>query len=418
MTIPMGTPIAIPPELEAVRATARRAISPIKPADSNTKAEQQFLFTATPTKAGEKLPPFYLVYFLLVDLLGFHDLGRFEKLAWSVPIDFEGDAYLIEYRKFGVGVFARKGDEWERQAVRIVTLMNKGVVAAKPFFQWMAENAVQASKVNVHNVGIKLFRRYIFFRDRFSLATAEVRELRQVHEAEERQREFSFPLHSTRLPEDASWLESYELFRFPWASKSEQANWFALAAVEAFFAWTEHIFIHLAILQGRVTTGIEVAKLAEADWTVKFKKAFDITDRATKKHFDTLLTIRRQLRNFIAHGAFGKQGEAFSFHSKTGAVPVALDHKPLRPQWPQFSLTPESAFDDAEAVAAVEAFISFMWSGGREPAKIYIQETELPLILPYASDGAYSSAMASKKDMQRYVDQMTERFDNAVNMDW
>jgi hypothetical protein len=37
-------------------------------------------------------------------LLGFHDLGRFEKLAWSVPIDFEGIAYLIEYRKFGVGV--------------------------------------------------------------------------------------------------------------------------------------------------------------------------------------------------------------------------------------------------------------------------------------------------------------------------
>src|SRR5262249_26973677 len=146
----------------------------------------------------KNLPPYYLVYFLLVDLLGFHDLGRFEKLAWSVPIDFEGVAYLIDYRKFGVGVFARKGDEWERQAARIIKLINKGVGAAKPFFRWTAENAVHASKVNVHNVGIKLFRRYLFFKDRFLLATAEALELRRIHEADYRQLEFSFS-RSTRL---------------------------------------------------------------------------------------------------------------------------------------------------------------------------------------------------------------------------
>ena len=83
-----------------------------------------------------------------------------------------------------------------------------------------------------------------------------------------------------------------------------------------------------------------------------------------------------------------------------------------------FSLTPELAFDDGEAIAAVEAFISFMWSGEREPAKIYIQETELPLILPCASDGTYSSAMASKAEMQRYVDHLTDQCDRAANMDW
>jgi hypothetical protein len=407
--------MAIPPELEPVRAAARRAISPIKPVDSNTEADQKFLFTATRTEAGSKLPPYYLVYFLLVDLLGFRDLGRFEKLAWSVPIDFEGVAYLIEHRKFGVGVFARDGDVWEKQANRIVELIHKGVVAAKPFFRSMAENAVHASTLNVRNVGIKLFRRYTFFRDSFRHATSEARELQRVHAAEERQREFSFHLHSPHLPKGATWLEFYDLFSHSWVRKSEDASWFALAAVEAFFGWTEHIFIHLAILQGQVTTGVEVAEMAEADWSAKFKKAFDVTDKLTKRHFDELLTLRRQLRNFMAHGAFGKGGEAFSFHSKTGAVPVALDHELSRPQ---FSLTPELAFDDADAITAVEVFISFMWSGAREPAKIYIQESELPLILPYASDGTYSAAMASKEDMQEHIDHMTDEWDRAANMDW
>jgi hypothetical protein len=28
-----------------------------------------------------------------------------------------------------------------------------------------------------------------------------------------------------------------------------------MAAIDAFFSWTEHMFIHLAILNGRITTG-------------------------------------------------------------------------------------------------------------------------------------------------------------------
>ncbi len=396
MTVLVGKPMVLPAELEAVREAARKAVIPIKAADSNTDADQNFLFTATRTEAGRKLPSYYLVYFLLVDLLGFPNLGRFEKLAWSVPIDFDGVAYLIEHRKFGVGVFAREGDEWEKQAKTIVRLIHNGVAAATPFFRWMAESAVCASRLNVRNVSIKLFRRYEFFRDRYRLMIAESHALRQAREQETRQRQFSFHLHSTRLPKAASWLELAALFTHPDIKTSEDASWLALAAIEAFFGWTEHIFIHLAILQGRVATGAEVADMAKSDWGTKFKRAFDLSDRIAKMHFDTLVIIRRQLRNFMAHGAFGKGGEAFSFHSKVGAVPVALDHNPSKPQ---FSLTPELAFDDEDAVAAIEAFISFIWSGAREPARIYIQESELPLILPHASDGTYSAAMASTEDM-------------------
>ncbi len=414
MTFPIGKPLPIPPELEPVRAAARRAIAPIKTADENTEAEQKFLDTATRTEAGSKLPPYYLVYFLLVDLLGFPNLGKFEKLAWSVPIDFEGDAYLVEHRKFGVGVVARAGDKWEKQAERVVELLHKGVASAKPFFRWMAENAVRESTLNVQNVGIKLFRRYAFFRDSFQRAAFEARELRRVHEAEQRQREFPFRLHSTKF-KDASWLELYEQFSYAWIRKSEDASWLALAAIELFFGWTEHIFIHPAILQGHVISGNDVVQMAEADWSTKFKKAFDVTDKATKKHFDELLTIRRQLRNFMAHGAFGKGGEAFSFHSKAGAVPVALDRKSSRPE---FSLTPELAFEDAQAITAVEAFISFMWSGAREPAKIYIQERDLPLILPHASDGTYRVAMASNEDMKEHVDHLSDQWARAADMDW
>lgn len=416
MAFPIGKPVTLPQELEPIREAARKAILPLKAVDSNTQADSKFLFNAKETDAGKRLPPYYLVYFLLVDLLGFPNLGRFEKIAWSVPVDYSGIAYLVEHRKFGLGIFAREGEEHESDSKRIVGLIHSGVAAARPFFKWMAENAVQASKFNIRNNSIRLYKRYVFFRESFKRVAVEAAQLRLDREECSKQREFMFgQAYSTRLPEGTSWLEYAKIFTFQDVQRAEDASWLALAAVEAFFGWTEHIFIHLAILQGRVSTGAEVAEMADSNWGDKFKRAFDLTDKETNKHFEKLLTIRRQVRNFMAHGAFGKEGEAFSFHSTAGAVPVAFDHKSPKTQ---FSLTPELAFEDHEAIAMIEAFISFMWSGSRAPAKIYIQESELPLILPHASDGKYLAAMTSIEAMIEYVDHLSHEWGRSANMDW
>src|SRR6185295_6297860 len=98
-----------------------------------------------------------------------------------------------------------------------------------------------------------------------------------------------------------------------------------IAAIEAFFSWTEHVLILIAILQGRLKTGMDVARVAQGDWSEKIKAAVDLSGNAKMKAlYEELLEIRRQVRNFMAHGAFGKHGEAFRFHSGAGAVPVNL----------------------------------------------------------------------------------------------
>jgi hypothetical protein len=190
-------------------------------------------------------------------------------------------------------------------------------------------------------------------------------------------------------------------------------NYLALAAIDAFFSWTEHIFIHIAILQGRATTGDEVAKIAVSNWDLKFKYALELRDPKVKKYYDELTEIRRQLRNFVAHGAFGKEGQAFDFHSSIGAVPVILEHNKSR-----FSLTLGLAFDNLAALDAIEEFISVLWSGPRMPAKIYIQETDLPLILTMVNDGRYAAAMANVDVMTEFVGGLEKKFDVGRNMDW
>jgi hypothetical protein len=128
-----------------------------------------------------------------------------------------------------------------------------------------------------------------------------------------------------------------------------------------------------------------------------------------------LLTIRRQLRNFIAHGAFGKDGEAFLFHSDCGTVPVRL---PYQLATKSFRFGRGIEFVDHEAINFLRTFIEHLWSGPRAPAKLYIQDHGMPLILTMAQSGEYSRAMASEESMTEFSDHLAGLMDRSANMDF
>lgn len=388
------------PELEGVREKARRALGPVSQATENTPADKDFLFNARRTDAGRKLPPQHLVYFVLADLLGFRDLGRFEKLAWSIPLEFNGRAFLVEHRKFGVGVFAAGGEQDEADAAKIVNHIHKAVKAARPFFDWLATKAVEDSAVNVRNNSASLFERFEYLRDLY---------LGKAEEAEKRKGERNVTSETNK--KGGSWQSiSYPAMRI-----RTEARWLGLAAIEAFFSWTEHVLIHVGILRGMLASAGEVARAAEADWATKFKLAFDLSDTRSKELYDELLRVRKELRNFVAHGSFGKEGEAFDFHSSAGAVPVRLPD-PIGSR--TFSFGQSSPFDIDSALASIAEFIPHLWDGPRAPAKIYVQEYELPLIMTMARDGTYANAMASSEEMKRFADHLVGAMDIAANMDW
>jgi len=165
-------------EVERVRVRTLRAIAPLKPPEKGRK----YVWGDTRTNAGRCLPVYYLVYFLLVDLLKFPMGGAWEKVAWSIPVDFNGSAALIEHRKMGLGVFSSRTPEDEAVAEGIVAAVKRGVGAARPFFDHMAAKAVAGKQLNVTNNGPWLFARYTYLRDQFreKLAAAKNPSLRDV----------------------------------------------------------------------------------------------------------------------------------------------------------------------------------------------------------------------------------------------
>lgn len=382
--------------IEEIRQRVRKAIGPLKQAELDPPVYRELFMSAKRTNAGRALPPYYLIYFLLVDLLGFRNNGQWEKTAWSVTVDYEGTPFLVDHRKFGLGVFGTEGPETEAIAERVAKCLSKAARAARPYFDWRAAEAAKQSHLNVVNRSRALFARVEFYLDLYDARVEEA----EARKAERIKTQTGPNSWSTRYP-------AYDLRR--------EARWFALSAIESFFSWTEHVFIHIAILRGLCSTGEDVAALAKAEWAEKYKTALDIADKDDKRFYDDLAVLRRQLRNFVAHGSFGKDGEALHFHSGAGAVPMLLPHN-RNPSLFRFGSGLD--FKTDASIDLVKAFIAHLWTGERSPAKIYLQDYELPVVLTHAKDGTYAAAMCSDTDMGEFAGYLAAMIDRHANMDF
>ncbi|MCA1793514.1 MAG: hypothetical protein LC660_06500 [Desulfobacteraceae bacterium] len=146
----------LPDEIKKLKEKVESTLSSICSAiDNGTNTEKNFLFSASRTDAGRSLSPYYLVYFLFVDLLGYKNLGEFEKVSWSVPIDYKGTAYLLEHRKLGMGLFAGDKANQETECQEIVKKISEAVKAARPYFEWVANEAAKRADLNVLNHSLR-----------------------------------------------------------------------------------------------------------------------------------------------------------------------------------------------------------------------------------------------------------------------
>lgn len=384
---------------EKYKERALKILLPIKPATNETLARKDFLFTAQNSSASKNLVEYYLIYFLFSDLLYFKNLGRFEKIAWSFPIDYKGKAYLIEYRKFGVGVFVQDKKKDEQDAVEIVKRINSAIKSARPFYDFLAEEAVNKSQFNVVNNSNNLYERFYF------LLTLYKKEYKKYIKSEE----------EIKTDSIKSVFKGLKLHKLINNQYHQRANWIAISCIESFFSWTEHLFIHLAIVGQNLSDGKAISHLIDAEWKVKYKAAIPYSTKEAEKFFNELLIVRQQLRNFVAHGAFGKNGNAFKFHSDTGAVPVLMDHNK---QKNRFSLNGYLTFNEEDVIKLIEEFVKYLHNGLLKPSMYYIQECRLPTILTYAADGSYKSATTDMKSMRKFTKHLFRQFDDSANMDW
>uniref|UniRef100_A0ABX1N7M0 Uncharacterized protein n=2 Tax=Aromatoleum buckelii TaxID=200254 RepID=A0ABX1N7M0_9RHOO len=84
----------------------------------------------------------------------------------------------------------------------------------------------------------------------------------------------------------------------------------------------------------------------------------------------------------------------------------------------KFALTGPLTVEDPEAIKTILSFMEFLWADEREPARIYLQRTSLPVIMTMAADGTYARAMQSCEEMESLAEHLVGEWDRSANMDW
>ena len=391
-------------EVDVARKQAHKAIGAVKRCDLSLEGWEQVWERSFRVGAEVKLPEYYRVYFLLVDLLQFDRFGPRDKLAWSIPVELRGNVYLINHEKMGTGVFAVPGvaEDVETHAKIIVRLIRQGVEKSEKYFDWRARQAIASGSVSVINLSNRLFDRYIFLLEQY---------WSKCDEANQR--------HSQRDEQDTALL--FLGIDPEQARLRQEAEWLAFSVIESFFSWTEHIFIHLSILLGKCKNADEVATLASGRWSEKFWAALDKGDDEAKLFHKKLLTIRQQFRNLGTHGAFGKKREAFIFHSETGAVPVTLPNDVGRHSY-RFGggldyFRTDVPFVGQKEIATIEEFIEYLRSGQLVPAWVYL-DGGLDTGLTAWQLSVLYAAMESPEAMEDLVGFLSSEADKVANMEF
>jgi len=377
--------------LEKMRNNVLRAIAPIeKPNSDDFGSGNPRVFKGIPHSE------YYLIFLLLVDLLGFKYLGPGEKVAYTIPINFEGRRHSIVYAKFGMKIVFSEGGDGEA----VYAALKNGMRAAKRYYLWRAEEASVTSDLNLISKCPQLWDKYVFLREQSETLAGKF-------EAEK-----DNAVVEKGYNEDGSF--SWASISYPAYELRNQSVWLHEAAVDAFFAWCEQALVHVAVLMGKLTNGKEIAELLKREFGEKCKQVLNLSNAKDKASYDDILSLRVELRNYIAHGSFGKDGSTFQFHSRVGAVPLRiLDSENSS----GFSFGTEGTRDWENDYSRIESFLNQLWSEGRRPAKQYL-ETGFPCVLTYATDGTYQHAMQDEEEMKRFIEFLSRQIDDAANMDF
>lgn len=334
-----------------------------------------------------------VLLFLLRDVLGFVNLGRFEKVAWECVFSFRGIDASIADQKLGVRLYLDRAALTERRAARrtateLIRAVERAIqVLERRFLTSLAVSQLNSDQVTVLNQSARLREMYGYFKRGAELA----------YEGHGRLAENGSGGGSRIFPEDTEGFIN------------------TVAMTMAYFSWLEHILLLALAFRGAHRP--PVAKFMRLRWGEKYLALLPVThDGRSLRVYRRLRRVSEEYRNPYAHGALHLRQGAIAFHLPgCGAVSMGLRQDRLTPT---FWLLPfdRRAFDDAtRTFAATDRLLSEHSTTRRAMRWI---DGGLPVAFDERSRSAYTRAATSDRAFDEFLERSSWEFDRAGNMDW
>ncbi len=362
-------------------------------------------------------PPPYIVFLMFVYFLKFQYWGRSEKVAWEIPVLFQGQSLLLRHQKFGFQILCLGSNPPNEALVqRALNTINKAI----PFIEKLAEpllrQKINEGRMTLNNDFYNLYDRYSFFRswyiERRSESTgASVKPLPLETPADtaplRSEGDFNFYSESS---------VSLEAFNAKIRAMQESSH-YAVAAIDAFFSLLEHILVLLAAFLDELPVKPSITQFIGFNWDEKFMLVFD-TKNGTKAKFycDQLRIFKERYRNFFAHGNLQKGGGSILVHvDAVGAIPFTLTRfdNPFHPLFRHLEVA-----EVDEVFRFFDSVEDFIENAPESRHGYKFIRTGLSVAFDAQSREQYKSAMGSDSEFDSFIDRQIYFADQAINMDW
>ena len=348
----------------------------------------------------ESVPSPYIVYIIFVVLKDYSHGGRWEKVAWEIPIQYKGEAFMLSHRKFGFQIQSVDGTlEQAQLAQEAIFKIGKATSVAEDLLQPMIRSQIDLGEITLVNDYHHLRARYEYFRACANEQLAEVREPKIIVDD-------SLTIHENLNAKFASYNRGIK--------RKQRAGYYAMSMIDAYFSLLEHILVLVKPFVHLKGTESSLADFIRSNWGSKFKAIFNTgSNPSANQIYSSLLSIKETYRNPSAHGNFLKQGGSLYVHiPRVGAVPM---HMSKSKDDIRYSFRSEQEL--ADVCSILDAVDAFLESSITSFGMIYVK-SGAEVAYDTQSKKKYAVSMIDKATFEQFVDQVCREIDDNTNMDW
>jgi hypothetical protein len=345
----------------------------------------------------------YLIFIIFVQLKQYKFKGRDEKVAWTIPIKYKGEPFLLTLRKFGFQIIGKKRKrEITSLGREAMYKIYKSMPYAETLVQPAIKQQVQAGKITLDNHYNEILGRYRFFK----------------RKATEEFKKGAKPRYKTTTPnEDFGGIILVSTTTDLSAKNRMAGNNYGVAMLDSYFSMLEHLLVlMLPFIQNLDYQKIDVEEFLLQNWKEKIKFIIPLADPKAGKLFEQLLAIKENLRNPLTHGHFQKNGHSIFVHMPwVGAIPMNLSKSEKHFTYSWNAIFPEN-FNSI--VKCFEDFLEYLEKGETTLYAMKYIKSGLSIAFDKNSRERYLSAMADMSTFDSFLEYEMMDYTNAMNMDW
>ena len=349
----------------------------------------------------ERLPVIALVRLVMRLLIGAHDLGRAEKLAWEYPFAYRGRACSIAHEKFlGLRLYLEPSSSADRRADGEEIIKKLSAAARrldKEILKLAAAEETEAGHLIVWNQVPRLRGMYDYFRRLAAEAYAGNGLLAKDHD--EQSEGSQLMQHLRVIPEQT------------------EGFYATVAMTMAYFSLLEHLLVFALLATDFDPAHESLTKFIGLRLLDKFRRVFDVANEPeANRYCQRLHETAETWRNPYGHGGFDKQNGTLAFLIP-GIGPFPLLLSDMR-KHPSFSLVPEREESFDELCSLFDDLDRWLRTGHVAPA---ISWADAALDIAYTEEFLTQFREAAGKGPEAfdaYLTTTSYRNDQATNMDW